>query len=255
MGLKMFELYNGDCITILKNIPDKSIDSIITDPPYGTTNLKWDSVINLEELWYELKRVRKPIIMFGTQPFTTVLISSNMDEFKYCLVWEKTKAGNFQQAPNCPLKKHEDIIVFSDGVVGHVSQTSKRMTYNPQGLLPTKKIIKREMIADPHGFQRKNGIIKGFTQNFENYPSSVLKFGSVHNPPHPTQKPIELMEYTYSNTGDTILDFTMGSGTTGVAAIKNKRKFVGIEMDKNYFDIAKNRMEEVANISSFFEME
>jgi site-specific DNA-methyltransferase (adenine-specific) len=257
----MADLYNGDCIEILKKLPNNSVDCILCDPPYGTTSLSWDSIIPLNELWIQLKRIRKsycPIVMFASQPFTTTLINSNIGEFKYCLVWEKTKAANFQQAPNMPLKKHEDIVVFSDGVVGHVSQTNRRMTYNPQGVIEVDRFVKRNKVDDPHGFYRENGVYKGYKQNFTNYPSSVLKFGNSHNPNHPTQKPIDLMEFlvnSYSNSGDIVLDFTMGSGSTGVAAIKNNRKFIGIELEKKYFDIAKTRIDEIENINNIFEME
>jgi len=243
----------GDCLEAMKNIPDKSIDCVITDVPYGVLSIAWDSVIDLDQMWSQLKRIRKPyapIVIFAAQPFTTTLISSNISELKYTLVWEKTKAGNFNQAPNMPLKKHEDIAVFSDGVVGHKVQTNRRMTYNPQGTSITDKFIKKNKIDDPHRYQRE-AILKGYKQNVENYPSTVLKFNSAHNPPHPTQKPLDLMEWlvnTYSNSGDTVLDFTMGSGTTGVAALKNTRKFIGIELERKYYDIAKERIDEMASI-------
>ena len=245
-------LMHGDCLERMKEIPDGSVEMILTDPPYGTTACKWDSIIPLEPMWEQLKRVIKPkgaIVMTASQPFTTILISSNMSMFKYCWVWEKTKAGNFQQAKNAPLKKHEDIVVFSEGVIGHLSQTKKRMSYNPQGLTECDLFIQRNEVEDPHNYQRKNGIIKGFKQSQTGYPSSVLRYGSVHNPPHPTQKPVALMEYlikTYTNTGETVLDFTMGSGSTGVACVNTGRKFIGIELDVGYFEIAKNRIAEAS---------
>ena len=257
----MYKLYNEDCIKIMKTLQNNSVDCVICDPPYGTTSLSWDSIIPLTDMWQELKRIRKPfspIVMFASQPFTTTLINSNNDEFKYCLVWEKTKAANFQQAPNMPLKKHEDIVIFSDGVVGHKVQTPRRMTYNPQGVIEVDHWIKRNKIDDPHGYYRENGVYKGYKQTVSNYPSSILKFGNAHNPNHPTQKPIDLMEFlvnSYSNENDTVLDFTMGSGSTGVAAIKNNRKFIGIELEKSYFDIAKKRIEEVDKVNNIFEME
>jgi site-specific DNA-methyltransferase (adenine-specific) len=256
-----FNLLQGDALEKLKDLPDNSIDLILTDPPYGTTACKWDSIIPFEPMWEHLRRIRKPyapIIMFSAQPFTTMLINSNISEFKYTLVWEKTKAGNFQQAPNMPLKKHEDIVVFSDGVVGHKTQTKKRMPYNPQGITPTDKLIKRNKYDDAHGYQRLNGIIKGFTQKNENYPESILKFSSTHNPRHPTQKPTNLIEYlvkTYSDDNNCVLDFTMGSGTTGVACANSNRHFIGIELDENYFQIAQHRIEEAYNrpsLENFF---
>lgn len=243
-----FTLLHGDCLDKMSELSDGSIDAIITDIPYGTTALPWDSVIPLPEMWEQLTRIIKPygaIVLFSSQPFTTTLISSNIKNFKYCWVWEKTKAGNFQQAPNSPLKKHEDICVFSSGTIGHKSQSAKRMPYNPQGVLPTNVLIKRNKNDDPHGYQRENGILKGYQQTVTNYPGSILKYNSVHNPQHPTQKPVELIEYlikTYTTEGETVLDFTMGSGTTGVACINTNRNFVGIELDQKYFDAAKDRL-------------
>lgn len=258
--MEMMTLLNADCIDALKSIPDNSVGSIICDPPYGTTSIKWDSVIPFDVLWPELKRVRKPyapIILFASQPFTTFLINSNIDEFKYCLVWEKTKAANFPQAPNMPLRKHEDIVVFSDGIVGHSTQTAKRMTYNPQGTFTVNITKKRRKVDDPHGFQRK-AEIEGYQQTVGNYPGSVLKFGNVHNPKHPTQKPEELMEWlvnSYSNVGDTVLDFCMGSGTTGVAALKHGRKFIGIEKDATYFKNAQSRLDDTLRLTEFTTLE
>jgi len=244
-----YTLYNGDCLDEMKNIPDGSVDLILTDPPYGTTTVKWDSVIPFEPMWEQIYRVLKPnkaVVLFSSQPFTTKLINSNFDDFKYCWVWEKTKAGNFNQAPNAPLKKHEDICVFSNGVIGHKSQTTKRIPYNPQGVQSTDKFVQRNFRADPHGYQRENGIVKGYTQTVTGYPSSVLHYGSVHNPPHPTQKPVELIEFlikTYTDEDEVVLDFTMGSGTTGVAAKNTSRSFIGIELDKTYFDLATSRIQ------------
>ena len=144
-----------------------------------------------------------------------------------------------------PLKKHEDICVFSKGVIGHKVQTNKRMTYNPQGIESCDIFVQRNVSEDPHNFQRKNDIV-GFNQTTTNYPSSVLTYGSEHNPKHPTQKPLDLMDWlvnTYSNPGETVLDFTMGSGSTIVSAIQNDRKSIGIELDKTYFNLAKSRVE------------
>ncbi len=243
----MLSLIYGDCLEKMKDIESESIDLILADPPYGTTACKWDSIIPLEPMWEQLKRLIKSngvIVLMASQPFTTVLISSNMKMFKYCWVWEKTKTGNFQQAKNMPLKKHEDIVVFSSGVVGHVNQTKKRMTYNPQNIQQCDIFVQRNKTEDPHNLQRRNGIIKGFQQTQTGYPSSILKYTSVHNPPHPTQKPVLLMEYlikTYTNERERVLDFCMGSGTTGVACLNLNRKFIGIEKDEKYFEISKNR--------------
>ena len=244
------KLLFGDCLERMKEIPDNSIDCVITDPPYGTTKLPWDSVINLTDLWKELNRIttiHAPIVLFSAQPFTTVLCSSNLENLKYTLVWQKTKSANFNQAPNMPLKKHEDICVFSKGVIGHKVQTNKRMTYNPQGIESCDMFVQRPSLDnDPYNYQRENGIVKGYNQTTTNYPSSVLTYGSEHNPKHPTQKPLDLMDWlvnTYSNPGETVLDFTMGSGSTIVSAIQNDRKSIGIELDKTYFNLAKSRVE------------
>ena len=241
-------LMQGDCLERMKEIPEGIVGLVLTDPPYGTTACKWDTVIPLESMWEQIKRVTKPynaILLFSQQPFTTVLNYSNIEQFKYDWVWNKTKAGNFQQAPNQPLRRHEVISVFSSGVVGHKTQTQKRTPYNPQGLSDTDVFVQRRKVDDPHKYQRENGIVKGFKQSKTNYPDTILKFPSVHNPPHPTQKPVALMEYlikTYTNEYDTVLDFTMGSGTTGVACKNLNRNFIGIELDEGYFNIAKNRI-------------
>lgn len=241
-------LYHGDCLVEMDKIEAGSVDLVLTDPPYGTTACKWDSIIPLDPMWAHLKRIAKPYaakVLFSQQPFTTTLISSNIEQFKYDWVWKKTKCVNFQQAKNMPLRRHESICVFSEGAIGHAIQTKKRMNYNPQGIEPCDVFNQRKPCRDAHGFQRKNGIVKGFKQTQTGYPDTLLVYGNVHNPPHPTQKPVPLMEYlikTYTNEGDTVLDFTMGSGSTGVACMNTGRKFIGIERDDKYFKIAQNRI-------------
>lgn len=241
----MIDLIRGDCFERLKDIPDCSIDLILTDPPYGTTACKWDSDIDLEALWKELNRIAKmdsAIVLFGSQPFTSKLISSNMTQFKYCWVWEKSRCGNPYLAKYQPLKYHEDIAVFSKG----------KCPYNPQGLLPFEKMRKQrtkvpETVSGgtrPSEYYQKN----------TNYPRSVVRFNSLPKTVHPTQKPIELLEYlirTYTKTGDTVLDYTMGSGSTGVAAMNVQRDFVGIELDESYFKIAKQRIEDAVASNRF----
>ena len=246
---------HGDCLEKLKELEDGSVDMVLTDPPYGTTACKWDAVIPFDLMWEQLKRIIKPngtIVLFGQEPFSSMLRISNIDEYKYDWIWEKTKAMNFQQAKNSPLRKHENILVFSDGVVGHAIQTKKRMSYNPQGTNTCDKFKQRKASTnDAHGYQRLNGEVKGYAQKQENYPISVIRYGSVHNPPHPTQKPVELMEYlinTYTNEDEMVLDFTMGSGTTGVACKNLNRDFIGIEKDEIYFNLAKKRIEEAKSI-------
>ena len=234
------ELHHGDCLKIMPTLDAGSVDMILTDPPYGTTACKWDSIIPLEPMWEQLKRIIKPngaIVMTASQPFTTTLIASNMKMFKYCWVWHKTRPSNFPLAKKQPMKYHEDIVVF--GI--------KPPTYIPQ-MVKGDKVRKKG----------KNEGYRGFNKGLENpvyldkeykdfYPSSIQTFPH-HNGGllHPTQKPVALMEYlikTYTNEGETVLDFTMGSGTTGVACVNTNRKFIGIEMDDKYFSIAKERID------------
>lgn len=232
------QLFCGDCLTILPALPDKSIDLVLTDLPTGVTACEWDVVIPLDKLWHEYRRVAKETTVFvftATQPFTTQLINSCMEWFRYELIWEKPQGTNPLLAKNMPLKSHENILVFYN----------KRGTYNPQ----------MEEGAPYSGFTTKNGAtigeIYGNAKSIHaanpgvRYPKSVLRFKQERGGLHPTQKPTALMEYlirTYSNQGDTVLDNCMGSGTTGVAALNMKRKFIGIERDPEFFSIAKDRL-------------
>ena len=246
----MIDLRLGDCLEVMKSIPSGSIDAIITDPPYGTTACKWDSVIDFDLMWEQLKRIVKPngaIVMTASQPFTTTLISSNMKMFKYCWAWQKSKASNFPHAPNMPLKILEDIVVFSSGVVGHKSQAKgRRITYNPQGTREGTTTVKQNKNTSELKYHRdsQTNHTTGYKCKREGYPQTLVKISS-ENGLHPTQKPVALMEYlikTYTNEGETVLDFTMGSGSTGVAAKNTNRKFIGIEQDENYFKIATDRI-------------
>jgi site-specific DNA-methyltransferase (adenine-specific) len=244
------KLIQGDCLEEMDKLISDGIkvDVIITDPPYGTTACKWDSIIPFDEMWERLNKLIKPngaIVLFGSEPFSSALRMSNIKNYKYDWVWEKTKAGNFIQAKNMPLKLHELISVFSNGVVIHKGQSKKRMKYYPQGVKNIDKDWYRPKVYNSeHNFKRPSHKTKRkITQ--ENYPSTILKFNSVHNPPHPTQKPITLMEYlikTYTNEGELVLDFTMGSGSTGVACKNLSRNFIGIEIDEKYFKIAKQNL-------------
>jgi site-specific DNA-methyltransferase (adenine-specific) len=244
----MIKLIHGDCLEVMKDIPDGSIDMILTDPPYGTTACKWDSIIPLEPMWEQLKRIIKPngaIVMTASQPFTTTLITSNMKMFKYCWVWEKSKATGHVHAKNKPMKKHEDIVVFSWGKTTHASQSSNRMTYHPQGLVRKSVPTIRKSGGHSDTIMSKRPSHRDTLQEFKGYPSSILKFSSESKTIHPTQKPVALMEYlikTYTNEGETVLDFTMGSGTTGVACKNLNRDFIGIELDENYFKIGEQRI-------------
>lgn len=230
----------GDCLERMKEIPSGSVDMILTDPPYGTTACKWDSIIPLEPMWEQLKRIIKPngaIVMTASQPFTSVLIVSNVKQFKLEWIWEKSKATGHALCKKRPLKAHESVIVFSGG----------SELYNPQmtsGKPYKSKLGKKESPEFSTGTKRNDN------NTGARYPRSVQYFKTSeserNNYNHPTQKPVALMEYlikTYTNEGETVLDFTMGSGTTGVAAKNLNRNFIGIELDENYFKIAKERIE------------
>jgi len=233
-------LMNGDCLERMKEIESGSIDMILADPPYGTTACKWDSIVPLEQMWEQLKRIIKPsgaIVMTASQPFTTTLIASNMKDFKYCWYWEKEKAGNFQLAKKRAMKRIEDVCVFY----------SKQCTYNPQGLIGCDRVVKNNKTKNGSmGHLSSVGKRESYIQKFTNYPNDRLNFKNEKGM-HESQKPVALMEYlikTYTNEGETVLDFTMGSGSTGVAAKNLNRNFIGIELDGNYFEIAKKRIED-----------
>jgi len=239
----------GDCLEKMKEIPDGSVDMILTDPPYEITQCAWDSIIPLEPMWEQLKRVIKKngaIVMNSSQPFTTKLISSNTEMFKYCWVWEKNQVSGVAQAKNKPLVSHEDICVFSEGVTVHANQSKRRMPYFPQGLIKCDRVMKnhKHSHVKAGGIGQRPSHQSTYKQEWTNYPKSVLRFNCERGF-HPTQKPVALMEYmikTYTNKGETVLDFTMGSGTTGVACKNLYRNFVGIELDEKYFEIAKKRI-------------
>ena len=238
----MISLLQGDCLELMKDIPDGSIDMVLADPPYGTTACKWDSIIDLPLMWEQLKRVIKPngaIVMTASQPFTTTLISSNMKDFRYCWYWEKEKAGNFQLAKKRAMKRIEDVCVFY----------SKQCTYIPQGLVECNRVIKNN--ASKGGSMGHMSSVKkrkSYAQTHTNYPNDRLNFKNEKGI-HESQKPVALMEYlikTYTNEGEVVLDFAMGSGTTGVACRKLERSFIGMELDKDYFGIASKRINEAS---------
>jgi len=229
--LKNVKLIHGDCLEKMKDIPDGSIDMVMADPPYGTTACEWDSIIPLEPMWEHLKRVSKPnaaIVLMSAQPFTTYLIASNQTMFKYCWLWVKSKFVNRLNAKIQPLKCTENVVVFY----------AKQPAYNPQGLTLYAKKIART------GSTSKNyGAVKccEYIQKYTNYPSDLIVAQSFGDTLHPTQKPVALMEYlikTYTNEGETVLDFCMGVGTTGEACQNLNRKFIGIEKEKKYFELA-----------------
>ena len=241
-----YSLLFGDCLERMKEIPDGSVDLVLTDPPYGTTACKWDSVIPFEPMWAELKRIIKPngvVILFGAEPFSSLLRCSNIKDFKYDWVWNKTKPQGFLNAKARPLVEHEFIHVFSSGTC---TSTSKTMAYNPQGLFTVDKVLvntNTETMGDRDG--RKAG--STYKQTQSGYPRSILKYSHDQSKLHPTQKPVALLEYlikTYTQEGETVLDFTFGSCSTGVASLNTNRKFLGIEMEEKYFDIGIKRMQE-----------
>ena len=211
------------------------VDCILTDVPYGTTACKWDSVIPLEPMWERLNKLIKPngvIALFGSQPFTTKLNYSNISNYRYEWVWIKNNSTGFQLANKRPLKKHELISIFY----------KKQPTYNPQGLVEHGKINKRGGTGNNLPEMTSNKYIQKYT----NYPTQILQYSLDSKKYHSTQKPVALLEYlikTYTNENETVLDFTMGSGSTGVACMNINRKFIGIELDENYFNIAKDRIE------------
>jgi len=226
---------------LMTDIPDGSVDMVLTDPPYGLKfrDIKWDSIIPLEPMWEHLKRIIKSngaIIMTASQPFTTTLISSNMKMFKYCWVWKKQKPTNFYQVKWQPLKEHEDIIVFCKGIPN----------YYPQGTKPVN-IKSGRKNKSSNLYSKYDG--GDYVQKVGNYPRSIQEFPTDGDKGrlHPVQKPVSLMEYlirTYTNEGDTVLDFAIGSGTTGVACKNTNRNFIGIELDEGYFKIAQERIGE-----------
>ena len=240
--MSKIELYNGDCLEVMDKLIEQGVkvDAIITDPPYGTTACKWDSVIPFDEMWDRLNKLIKPngaIVLFGSEPFSSALRMSNVKEYKYDWVWNKRKAGNIFLAKFQPMKTHENISIFNNH------------NYFPQ-------MVKREKVKKSKNYGtgetmggKKEKENKLYTYTHKN-PISILDFSNANQKGkvHPTQKPVALLEYlikTYTNEGDVVLDFTMGSGSTGVACKNLNRKFIGIELDENYFNIAKERIEDI----------
>jgi site-specific DNA-methyltransferase (adenine-specific) len=245
------DLIHGDCLEKMKDIKDKSIDMILTDPPYGTTACAWDSVIPFEPMWTQLKRIIKDngaIALFGSQPFTSALIMSNVKMFKYEWVWDKGRGVNFMNAGRQPLKYHENILVFSKGP--HCYYPQKTELKNKDTLRESKfsPCVSRAGVYGKFQVTKDNGDIY-------KYPGSIIsmtkkgksnQFSKSESESHPTQKPVKLLEYlilTYTQKDELVLDFTMGSGSTGVACLETGRNFIGIELDDKYFAIATERIE------------
>lgn len=234
-------LHLGDCLELMPSIPAGSVDMVLCDLPYGTTQNKWDSVLPLDRLWAEYWRVcRGAVVLTASQPFTASLVSSAIKYFKHSWVWEKSAATGHLNAKRMPMKLHEDVLVFAVGA----------SLYNPQGLAQFGQTVRRGGNGTNFGGSGKENF-----QEFTNYPRSILRFPHEAKPVHPTQKPVALMEYlirTYTNPGDTVLDNTMGSGTTGVACVNTGRNFIGIEMDAEYFAIAEARIAEASAQGGLF---
>ena len=286
----------GDYLELLKDVPDGSVDMILTDLPYNLTNCAWDkSTIDLAAMWTQFKRILKPYcsaVLFASGKFTHKLIASNFEWFKYKWIWVKNTPTMFVHAKNAPMRRYEEIVVFSDGVINHETVSTRRMKYNPQGLVDCE-LLKSEAGKDkptrlreggrgarwtnPNDviyfdkndwrknynwarkgrlnaessvcFAKRNSHVDYYVQEQTGYPSDVLNFNALPTAGrlHPTQKPVDLLEYlikTYSNEGETVLDATMGSGSTGVACINTGRRFIGFEKEKKFFEIAQKRIAE-----------
>lgn len=231
----------GDCLEKMKEIPDGSIDMVLTDPPYGTTKCKWDTVIPFEPMWKELNRVTKPngaIVLFGSEPFASLLRISNIKHYRYDWIWEKERPSNFATAKYQPLRYTENILVF-------YKQTSNYFPIMTHGK-------KNHSVGKGIRNKPNESTLPGSTKSYQvdpdsnlKYPKNILRYTRGVSQVHPTQKPVALLEYlikTYTNEGETVLDFTMGSGSTGVACVNTGRNFIGIEKDEKYFEIAKNRI-------------
>ena len=255
----MVQLIKGDCLVEMKNIPDKSIDMILCDLPYGTTACKWDIIIPFDRLWEQYKRILKQggiAVLFATEPFTSKLVLSNLDWFREKLTWQKHKPSNIGNAKYMHLKYSEDIVCFSKG----------RCTYNPQMQPRISDRVRQAQKGKSKQWRtnRKDAQEVSFATQYAprdwktfnadwKYPSNVLTFPAVvsnsrEKLPHPTQKPVALLEYlikTYTNVGETVLDNCMGSGSTGVACANLNRSFIGIEMDDKYFEIAEERINKI----------
>lgn len=230
------KLIHGDCLEHLSKIPDQSIDMVMCDPPYGVTDCAWDTIIPFAPMWDEIKRItkpRSPIVIFSCQPFTTQLIISNQKMFRYCWIWKKNRATGFLGARLRPMNNYEEIVVFSQ----------KTTNYYPQGVIPLVKKARQAIFSEVYSNRNQEYLTTG-----TNYPKRVIEYQCVNHGVHPTQKPVPLLEFlirTYTLKNDVVLDFAMGSGTTGVACKNLNRQFIGIELNTEYFEIARNRIESV----------
>ena len=246
--MELNRIYNEDCLEGMKRIPDKSVDMILCDLPYGTTASKWDSIIDFEKLWEHYERIisdNGAIVLTASGSFTHKVISSNEKLFKYKWIWIKSRPGNFVNANNRPMTKYEEILVFSRGNTANGSKN--KMKYNPQGLIEVNKTTK----ASPNRFGSMAGKRpshqKYTKQKYTNYPVDILEFNSLGSYSHPNQKPVALFEYlikTYTNEGETVLDNCMGSGTSAIACMNTGRNYIGFELDETYYN---NSLERIKN--------
>lgn len=253
--MKYDYIEQGDCLELMKDIPDKSIDMILCDLPYGTSASSWDKKLPMATLWEQYERIIKPnraIVLFAQQPFTSLLITSNMKLWKYNWIWEKDNGTNFMNSHYCPLKITEDVCIFGNGATSFV-KSGENLIYNPQ-------FTEGKPYTIISGNQKSNSAVvrggKGGREDVGGYktesdgkrfPKNLIKFNRDTNKLHPTQKPVALCEYlikTYTNEGDVVLDNCMGSGSTCVAAINTNRHYIGFELDEKYFDIACKRLDE-----------
>ena len=248
-------LLNGDCLKMMKEIPDNSIDMVLCDLPYGTSASSWDKKLPMNDLWNEYKRIIKhnrAIVLFSQQPFTSLLITSNIEMWKYNWIWEKDNGTNFMNSHFCPLKITEDICVFGNGATSFV-KNGENLIYNPQfsegkpySIISGNQKSNSAVVRGGKGGRDDVGGYKTESDG-KRYPKNLIKFNRDKDKLHPTQKPVSLCEYliqTYTNEGDVVLDNCMGSGTTGIACLNTNRKFIGMELDDTYFEIAKKRIEE-----------
>lgn len=254
---KLIELYHGDCLKLMKNIPNCGVDMILCDLPYGETRSGWDKVIDFDELWLQYLRIIKPngaIVLFGNEPFSSHLRMSNEQLYRYDWKWVKNRATGFANCNYRPMRAYEDILVFSKANAS-AGGKNRSMVYNPQGLVPVnltkRNTDKRKGLVSQNnnnvGEKNQLNSATEYTQKFTNYPSNLLFFDCEKKYVHPTQKPVALLEYlikTYTNEGETVLDNCMGSGSTGVACVNTGRNFIGMEIEKEYFDIASKRIGE-----------
>jgi len=250
-----YRLYKGDCVQSMKEIEDHTIGAIITDPPYNTTrcDFETDIIKNIDDFWNEWDRIIIPYrakVFTAAQPFSSRLVVSKLDQFKYEWVWEKTLCGGFMNAKARPLKIHELVLIFSDGKATS-TDLPDRMLYNPQGVIHGKWIHRGKKRSDKDRKGHKlvcDAILNDYLAENTNYPRDIIIFPNGNNfSTHPTEKPVALMEYlirTYSNMGDTVLDPFMGVGSTGVAAMNSGRKFIGMELDDEYFEVACKKLKD-----------